>query len=140
MKKLVIITAFILLFILIAPISIDAIRQLHTEQITRETLVTNVSLGLTNLDTFFIPNGQITNSSLSFAIKVNPILDNAILCLYINDNLTFSHRVLSGQKIILNYNATNGINTFEGIISEPSQNFTSMDVYLKHEAVVIRPD
>ena len=140
MKKLVIITAFILLFILIAPISIESIRELYTEQVTRETLVTNASLGSINLDTFFIPQGNIKNSSLTFAIKVNPILDNAVLRLYINDNVTFFRRVLSGQKIILNYNATNGINTFKGIISEPSQNFTNMDIYLKHEATVTRPD
>ena len=140
MKKLVIITAFILLFILIAPISIESIRELYTEQVTRETLVTNVSLGLTNLDTFFIPQGQIVNSSLAFAIQVHPILENVRLRLYINNNFTLSRRVSSGRKIIVNYNATNGINSFDVRLRNPSQNFTSMDIYLKHEATVTRPD
>ena len=140
MKKLIIVTAFILLFILIAPISIDSIREFHTEQITRETLVTNVSLGSTNLDTFFIPQGQITNSSLTFAIQVHPILDNAFLDIYINDNITFSGWVFSGQMVLVNYNATSGINSFRGVISNPSVNFTSMDLFLKHEATVARAD
>ena len=140
MKKLIIISSFILLFILIAPISIDGIREFHTEQITRETLVSNVSLGSTNLDTFFIPQGQITNSSLTFAVQVHPILDNAFLDIYINNNKTFSGRVFSGQMFLLDYNATSGINSFRGDVSNPSTNFTSMDLFLKHEATVLRTD
>lgn len=140
MKKLIIVTAFILLFMLIAPISIDGIRELHTEQVIRETLVSNVSIGSTNLDTFFIPNGQITNSSLVFAVQVHPILDNAFLNISINDNITFSGVAFSGQMVLVNYNAINGINSFRADVSNPSLNFTSLDIFLKHEATVLRSD
>ena len=140
MKTLIIISGFILLFVLIAPIGIDNIRELDTEQIIRETLVTNISVGSTNLDTFFIPQGEIVNSSLTFATHINPILEYTHLCIYINDVLTFTGSVSSAQMILINYNATTGINTFNAVISNPSVNFTSIDLFLKHNVTVARTD
>jgi len=140
MKTLIIISCFILLFVLIAPIGIDNIRELYREEITREILFTNITHGTTDLNTFFIPQGQIVNSSLTFATKINPILEYTTLCIYINDILTFTGSVSSGQMILINYNATNGINSFSAVVSNPSANFTSMDLFLKHEATVARAD
>ena len=140
MKTLIIISAFILLFVLIAPIGIDNIRELYREEIIKEILITNITYGTTDLNTFFIPQGQITNSSLTFATQVHPILETAFLDIYINDNIVFRGVAFSGQMVLINYNATTGINSFSAVVSNPSANFTSMDLFLKHEATVARTD
>ena len=140
MKTLIIISSFILLFVLIAPIGIDNIQELYREEVTEEVLFNNITIGTTDLNTFFIPNGQITNSSLTFAAQINPILEYTTLSIYINNDLTFTGSVSSGQMVLINYNATNGINSFRADVSNPSPNFTSMDLFIKHSATVARSD
>ena len=139
-KTLIIIVCFILIFVLIAPIGIANIQELYTKEITEEVLITNITVGSTDLNTFFIPPGEIINSSLTFTVQVNPILDAAFFVIFINDDPVFSGVGRSGQKHIINYNAINGDNSFRVSIGATTPNFTSMDLFLKHEATVARPD
>ena len=140
MKTLIIISAFVLLFVLIAPIGIDNIQELYEYEGTEEVLITNITAGSTDLDTFFIPPGEIINSSLTFAVEVHPIIETTFLDLYINDNRVFRGVAYSGLMVKINYNAINGANSFRAKIWAPTANFTSMDLFLKHEATVARPD